>query len=433
MKVRSKLYLLASMVFGVMVIMNLSLFWAYYHIDEALQRDRYIVGVLKSVSGLSHQLRSVIDHGEAQAFVQWQQEQDGLQLLLTDMPDFSPKLSGLLKSIEQRNRGIVSLFQHLESQQINKAKKQRTRIALHLADKAFFQMEAIREDGFHLLALSRAEIEEVILVQAFSFIGVFILVTLMMSVVAVRLSGEINRSLRRLIRGLTVAGKGAFDTEIPEYSDDEIGELAHHFNKMLARLKTTTVSRDKLRSLVDDRTKELQRLTETDTLTGIANRRYYDYHLAEHIASSKRNKSSLAMLMIDIDFFKGYNDGYGHDAGDLALKQVAESISKILPRETDVVARFGGEEFVVVMPATEISGACLVGERIRLHIRNQGIPHLYSEVDKVVTVSIGVAAFKSDMLTEINLLKQADAALYEAKKNGRNQCVVHDDGSYRVV
>ena len=189
-----------------------------------------------------------------------------------------------------------------------------------------------------------------------------------------------------------------------------------------------------LEARVAERTKELVEtnyqfkvLSETDPLTKIANRRVYKWQLNENIAAATRSSQYLSLLMIDIDCFKEYNDHYGHDLGDFALKCVAETISDTLPRQTDLVARFGGEEFVVLLPITDSDGAFEVAEKIRVRVKAQAIKHDCSNACSVITVSIGIASLQGDELKEDDLLKLADCALYAAKNNGRNQCQTIND------
>jgi len=170
-----------------------------------------------------------------------------------------------------------------------------------------------------------------------------------------------------------------------------------------------------------EKNKELEDLTLTDPLTGISNRRDYQNRLDIEVANAKRSKQFLSCLMIDVDFFKPYNDNYGHALGDEVLKNIAAVIHKTLPRETDFVARYGGEEFVVLMPATDLEGAKYIANNIRVNIESSAINHAHSAVSEHVTVSIGISASNFNTQNHINLVKQADDALYFAKEAGRNR------------
>lgn len=167
----------------------------------------------------------------------------------------------------------------------------------------------------------------------------------------------------------------------------------------------------------------LQRLSAIDGLTGIANRRSFDERINGEWNRSIRHSTSISLIMLDIDFFKAYNDTYGHQVGDECLKQVASTIQGMLGRSSDLVCRYGGEEFAVIMPDTNESGAQLVAQNIRNAIEMLEIPHIGSKVSEWVTLSLGTATmipFKNSSSAE--LILAADKALYQAKQEGRN-CV----------
>ena len=168
----------------------------------------------------------------------------------------------------------------------------------------------------------------------------------------------------------------------------------------------------------------------TDALTGVANRRRFDEDLAAESVRARRSAQPLSLLMIDVDFFKRYNDSYGHLVGDSCLRQVAEALSSTLHRPADRLARFGGEEFVALLPDTELAGASHVAERMIETIAALQIPHCSSPIGGIVTVSAGAAAdrwmadAKRMTLSGTALISAADQALYEAKNCGRARCCV---------
>ena len=172
---------------------------------------------------------------------------------------------------------------------------------------------------------------------------------------------------------------------------------------------------------------ELVRLTNVDGLTGLSNRRYFDEHLALQWLQCIRERTPFSLLMIDVDEFKKYNDSYGHLAGDEALKNVAGAISAAAERPVDLAARFGGEEFVALLPGTPASGARAVGEKIRTGVDALGIPHRASATSDKITVSIGGAMARPRHGDDyMELVSAADKALYEAKRGGRNRVVILD-------
>ena len=160
----------------------------------------------------------------------------------------------------------------------------------------------------------------------------------------------------------------------------------------------------------------------TDPLTGIYNRRFFDSHYKIEMNQAMRQKTTLSLLMLDIDFFKNYNDHYGHPAGDAAIIAVATCIRTTMKRSSDMVARYGGEEFIVLLPNSTPAAAQMLAENIRSAVEDLKIPHLNSLIAKHMTVSIGVSSFLPGMVVDATtFLKNTDLALYAAKQKGRNQ------------
>ena len=163
------------------------------------------------------------------------------------------------------------------------------------------------------------------------------------------------------------------------------------------------------------------KISNTDSLTGIPNRYCWETVLQRDWKKCIRESQSISLIMIDIDFFKLFNDTYGHPQGDICLKKVAQVIQKTLKRPTDLVARYGGEEFVVVLPNTDKSGAMSVAEIIRTEVNGLKIIHEASKIDKYITISLGLATTIPTINSHPDeLITQADKALYFAKEEGRN-------------
>lgn len=169
---------------------------------------------------------------------------------------------------------------------------------------------------------------------------------------------------------------------------------------------------------------ELEALSHRDGLTGIANRRYFDTVLEREWNSAKREQKFLSLILFDVDYFKKYNDTYGHLAGDDCLCQIAIASSRAIKRPRDTLARYGGEEFAVILPDTDSRGASFCAEQIRFEIENLNIIHVSSQINSYVTASLGISAINphAEFTTSQQLIKEADLALYQAKREGRN-CV----------
>lgn len=206
-----------------------------------------------------------------------------------------------------------------------------------------------------------------------------------------------------------------------------IARIRYHSNAYIVRLQRDEAYRalrESQKKLAETNL-ELLHLVNMDGLTGLANRRHFDESLFIEWKRAARNKSPLAVLMLDIDYFKAYNDTYGHLKGDEVLRQVADIIRTSVMRPADQASRYGGEEFVVILPETEVEGAQKLAEEIRTRVEALAIPHGASDTAPSLTLSIGVAGvMPSETQEPFWLVNCADAALYQAKKSGRNRVSV---------
>ena len=217
-----------------------------------------------------------------------------------------------------------------------------------------------------------------------------------------------------------------FVTALDDARDEEHGlnlgavdYIARPFNPAIVRARVNTHVKLKRR------TDLLEQYAMLDGLTGIHNRRYFDEHLDRETRRSQRAGEPLSLIMLDIDHLKGFNDHYGHGAGDRCLQKVAETLARTLNRPGDTLCRYGGEEFVALLPGAPTSGALEVAEKLRKAVEELALPHGYSAASQVVTVSLGAATL--DPVGEPgadaqSVLARADDALYQAKKAGRNRC-----------
>lgn len=211
------------------------------------------------------------------------------------------------------------------------------------------------------------------------------------------------------------------------------GNLSSYLEQQQRYEQELLVHRDNLAQLVKERTTELEAanarldsLARTDTLTGLANRRQFDEVKQLEFHRALRYGHPLSLLVCDIDHFKRYNDAYGHAAGDQCLRLVAQALRDGCARATDLVARLGGEEFAILLPATDASHAAQIADRLRLAVARLDIEHKDSVTAQHVTISLGLAQLDPGRThTFDDLFEHADAALYEAKATGRNRCVVH--------
>jgi len=166
----------------------------------------------------------------------------------------------------------------------------------------------------------------------------------------------------------------------------------------------------------------MRKLVFLDGLTGVYNRRYFDQQLAMEMSRAVRNQSPLSLIMLDVDFFKRFNDHYGHQTGDDCLRQIAATLKTGLRRPADLVARYGGEEFACILPETDLTDAMAMARELEQQVRNLGIAHVTSGTAPVVTISLGVAGRQANTPGDADaLLAAADVQLYKAKNAGRGR------------
>lgn len=169
---------------------------------------------------------------------------------------------------------------------------------------------------------------------------------------------------------------------------------------------------------------QLRRLVLLDALTGVNNRRAFDERFEQEFLRAARGHGSLGLLMVDVDFFKLYNDAYGHQAGDKCLRQIAQALTATLKRPSDFVARYGGEEFAVLLPDAEMDGTLAAAQLLLARVRELALPHSGSTVGEIVTISIGAAVAKPPVRGQLeNFMALADQRLYQAKRAGRNRVI----------
>lgn len=182
------------------------------------------------------------------------------------------------------------------------------------------------------------------------------------------------------------------------------------------------IMQTRLEQQLREANRQLQQMTVIDSLTQVANRRRFDEYLLQEWRRGARERTCLSLIMCDIDSFKLYNDRYGHQAGDSCLQQIAATLSHCVKRPADLVTRYGGEEFAVILPATPLAGAVDVASNMVQTVQDLGLPHAASDTAAVVTISCGVASVVPmvDYLPS-NLVFIADQSLYQAKAKGRNQ------------
>ena len=348
--------------------------------------------------GLYFDFESVVFKHEAEAQVSFKRvgrtKGLGLQKYITYLDRID---EGKCRFYVDRNRAdtvdIYDVWTDVRSQPVFISKIRQKRISM------------IKGQEIVKLSLWVSLISNIIIILIVSFtLHIFIVHPIsVLSTYAASLEDELDFDDRHIIK-----------IDLPE----EVKGLAGSFDRVLNK-----VSADK-KALQSDNMK-LKRLVKYDDLTKVASRRSFDYQLEREWRLLKESPRNLSLIFCDIDYFKLYNDTYGHAKGDETLRKVAAILNNTVKREEDMVARYGGEEFVILLPGTALEGAELIAHKLRDAVDNSRITHARSEAYGHVTISLGVAAVRcADKLTKKEFIEAADKALYKAKINGRNMVVV---------
>ncbi len=254
-------------------------------------------------------------------------------------------------------------------------------------------------------------------VRRFRDITLAIVAGLLLGVTAIayHLALLIVRPLDRLTKGAAEVAEGDLAVDLPT-ATGEVGDLTYVFNHMVGRLRQSRHELDAVNETLRQQNEELERLSASDSLTGLSNRRILTQRLSEELLRAQRQNHSFCVLMLDVDHFKKYNDAHGHPAGDEVLKRLAK-ILRASTRAGDCTARYGGDEIAVLLSGKGAEAALQLAERIRQRVAEEEFPA------GSITVSAGIAEFPEHGHTADGVISSADEALYEAKREGRNRVV----------
>ncbi len=382
-----------------------------------------VIGILKCNINILGPLKHIVDefahmnHGIMKIV-----RTNGLILIAPDAPPFAKSVTeNILPLLKQKTSATLHENEKLVATTPLTLTLGSEKIGFGGTAKAPDHINGNTGEAWHVVIVQD---EATVLVEAHKIRKVIIIAVLIVGLFVTLTSliwGRIlTTPLTKLSQTAKKIGQGNLEIRVAEKGRDEISNLAHSLNDMADNLKKTMASRQDLLVEMERRIeteKELAHQAKTDELTGLFNRRAYSEQMKREVERANRYDTPLCLLMFDIDYFKKVNDTYGHEVGDFVLTEVAR-ISKNTMREQDVVARWGGEEFMVILPHTEQEGALKIAERLRSAIGGYDFAE-----PKQVTVSIGVTERKAGDSYD-SLISRVDLALYEAKSAGRNRVEV---------
>ena len=359
--------------------------------------------------------------------------------------DFTQLIQDCILSVEtddtsKNNESLQEIyFSHFTGEKFKQINYRRERISEQLI--LLIQTAEMKQD------LAEKELQNVYRLRQQLFIS-----TILVSMAFVIYMGRIvSQAISHPIQELTeiarrVTHESEFSLQAPVNSEDEIGSLARSFNQLIIWVREYTdeleLAKADLEQRVEERTaeleeankklkertaeleeanKKLKELSELDSLTQLANRRCFDISLNREWQRAIRQGSPLALILVDVDYFKNFNDAHGHPAGDRCLRKLGSAIKASVNRSTDVAARYGGEEFAILLPETNSLGAVEVAKRLKAKVLSLAIIHRASKASHFVTLSVGVSSLvPTPPQDQKDLIEQTDQALYRAKENGRN-------------
>ncbi|MFT5294598.1 MAG: diguanylate cyclase (GGDEF)-like protein [Colwellia sp.] len=402
----------SCLLFSVLVI---SILWSTQVIDVASQREKYA----HNIEGHTNTLKQFITRENIYASnynaKKWLSLENRFKELLILVPHLTPQQHTIQNSIESQNRNVMRLFNVINK---NKLKNADETIKKHLKIRLLTQLEAIRSDSIQLSTIAQKDIKNIIKNQIIFVLSILALVIFTLVYGACNLVKIFRTSLKEVKLAFESNHSGNFQKIQLSNQSEEFNSIAQAFNTMNKKLSSTTVSLESMKKTVEERTHELEQLSNTDPLTKIGNRRALFERGNYEFSRAQRTKSQLALIMIDCDFFKNINDQFGHLFGDEVLKNLCKLCCKEI-RNIDFFARYGGEEFIIILPDSELSGAVQTANRIQRSLARNCTEFEGNEI--CVTVSIGICALNDKHNNFEQLINDADNAMYQAKENGRNR------------
>lgn len=395
-----------------------SVIWSSQAIELAFSRNYYAQQLTSQTNTLKQLIANDDIYEPNYNISNWL----ALEVKLTSLLKSSPKLTAqqqtIQVSLQSQNENLKSLFTLINK---NKLKNASEAIKTHLKARLMTQLEATSSDSLQLSAIAQKDIYETIQRQAFFIISVSAASIIALLFGAFSLTYIVRKSLNEVKHAFEKNHSGDFQNIHFSHHSKEFHSIAEAFNAMNKKLSDTTVSLTVMKKIVEERTHVLEQLSNTDSLTKVANRRALFERANMEFSRAIRSNNKLTLLLLDCDFFKNVNDEFGHIFGDQLLIHICKICNQEI-RDIDFLARYGGEEFIIVLPNCDIAGGIETANRIQRSLAKHCVTVKGKEV--CITLSIGACTLSEQHKNLEQLINDTDQAMYQAKKKGRNRIEV---------
>jgi len=395
-----------------------SILWSSEKVDLAFSREEYSQKVSNHASILKQLIISDNIYANNYNADNWLILQSKLMNLLESAPELTPKQQVIQNSINSQSISAKRLFSKINENQLIDASES---IKQHLKTRLMTQLEVIRADSVQLSNIVQEDIYDVVKRQS-----LFIFIILAVSILILlygsgRLTKVFKVSLNEVKNAFENNHSGNFQKIKLSNQSDEFDSIVTAFNLMNHKLSETMVSLAMMKNIVEDRTRVLEQLSNTDPLTKVANRRALFERGDLELSRADRIHNNLTLILLDCDYFKNVNDEYGHQVGDELLKHICKVCNQEI-RSIDFLGRYGGEEFIIILPDCDIDGGIEIAKRIQKSLKENNLT--IEDEELIVTLSMGISMLTDENETFEQLIHKADKAMYTAKENGRNRIEV---------
>lgn len=398
-----------------------SILWSSQKVELAYSREYYAHKVENHVNSLKELIISDNIYDNNYSADNWLTSHSKLINLLKLAPSLTPQQQTIQNSINSQSQNVKRLFSKINE---NKLKNASEVIKKHLKTRLMTQLEMIRSDSVQLSTIGQKNIHNVIKREALFIICVLAVSILILLYGSFRLSKIFRTSLNEVKKAFEKNHSGHFQQIQLSNHSDEFDSIVKAFNSMNHKLSETTVSLETMKNIVEERTHELEQLSNTDPLTKVANRRALFERGNMEFSREHRTHNKLTLILLDCDYFKNVNDQFGHQVGDELLKHVCQICNQEI-RDIDFLARYGGEEFIIILPDCDLNGGVETANRIQRSLAKHSLTIEDKEVN--MTLSFGVCMLSDKHANLDQLINDADQAMYLAKNNGRNRIEVYEE------